>query len=115
MKKMMIALFGSVLIAATSFAQTMPLAEKAKAAKVEVVKSAEKVKADAIATKADTKKAADKASDKASTTVVKLKKDATPDMRFKENKLKAKADTTVKKLKKDGTPDMRFKQNKKKA
>ncbi|HMO62778.1 MAG TPA: hypothetical protein PKC39_10630 [Ferruginibacter sp.] len=35
----------------------------------------------------------------------KLKKDGTPDKRFKTNK----------KLKKDGTPDKRFKQNKKKA
>ncbi|MFC7346637.1 hypothetical protein ACFQO9_07925 [Chryseobacterium zhengzhouense] len=32
----------------------------------------------------------------------KLKKDGTPDKRYKENK----------KLKKDGTPDMRYKQNK---
>ena len=42
----------------------------------------------------------------------KLKKDGTPDMRFKENKEKAKATDT--KLKKDGTPDKRFKANKKK-
>jgi hypothetical protein len=37
---------------------------------------------------------------------VKLKKDGTPDKRFKENK---KAEV---KLKKDGTPDKRFKANK---
>lgn len=40
---------------------------------------------------------------KSSSTNVKLKKDGTPDRRFKQSK----------KLKKDGTPDMRFKTNKK--
>lgn len=35
----------------------------------------------------------------------KMKKDGTPDRRFKENK----------KLKKDGTPDLRYKENKEKA
>lgn len=35
----------------------------------------------------------------------KMKKDGTPDRRFKENK----------KLKKDGTPDFRYKENKEKA
>ena len=38
-----------------------------------------------------------------------LKKDGTPDKRFKENKAKPVH------LKKDGTPDKRFKENKKKA
>lgn len=37
-----------------------------------------------------------------STTGTKMKKDGTPDRRYKENK----------KLKKDGTPDRRYKQNK---
>lgn len=37
-----------------------------------------------------------------------LKKDGTPDKRFKENK-----GTPAKHLKKDGTPDMRYKENKK--
>ena len=40
-------------------------------------------------------------------TTVHVKKDGTPDRRFKENK-----STTVH-LKKDGTPDMRYKENKK--
>ena len=40
----------------------------------------------------------------------KVKKDGTPDMRYKENKDAAKP---TPKLKKDGTPDMRYKQNKK--
>ena len=39
----------------------------------------------------------------------KMKKDGTPDMRYKENKEAAKP---APKLKKDGTPDMRYKDNK---
>jgi len=42
-----------------------------------------------------------------STSSVHLKKDGTPDKRFKENKT-----TTTVHLKKDGTPDKRFKENK---
>jgi hypothetical protein len=38
-----------------------------------------------------------------------LKKDGTPDMRYKENKAGAKP---AKHLKKDGTPDKRFSENK---
>lgn len=41
----------------------------------------------------------------------KLKKDGTPDMRYKENKDASK--TAKKHLKKDGTPDKRYKENKK--
>lgn len=39
-----------------------------------------------------------------------LKKDGTPDMRYKENKNSAKP--APKHLKKDGTPDKRYKENK---
>lgn len=39
-----------------------------------------------------------------------LKKDGSPDMRYKENKDAAKP--APKKLKKDGTPDKRYKDNK---
>lgn len=42
----------------------------------------------------------------------KMKKDGTPDMRYKENKNGAKPAET-KHLKKDGTPDKRFSENKK--
>lgn len=41
----------------------------------------------------------------------KMKKDGTPDMRYKENKSAKQA--PVKHLKKDGTPDKRYKENKK--
>lgn len=49
---------------------------------------------------------------KASSQNEKLKKDGTPDMRYKENKemLKEKPKGPTKK---DGTPDMRYKDNKK--
>lgn len=45
------------------------------------------------------------------TTTAKVKKDGTPDMRFKENK---EAKVVAGPKKKDGTPDMRYKENKKK-
>jgi hypothetical protein len=41
-----------------------------------------------------------------------MKKDGTPDMRYKANK-EAKSETPKGPLKKDGTPDKRFKENKK--
>jgi len=56
------------------------------------------------AKKADTKKEAVAPTDQ------KLKKDGTPDMRYKENKEAAKPAGP---LKKDGTPDKRYKENKK--
>ena len=47
----------------------------------------------------------------AATTAGPLKKDGTPDMRYKTNKDAAKAKPAGP-LKKDGTPDMRYKANK---
>jgi hypothetical protein len=49
------------------------------------------------------------------TTKTKLKKDGTPDKRFKENKTMTTTATTTGPKKKDGTPDMRYKANKKKG
>lgn len=54
--------------------------------------------------KAETKKEAPAETDK------KLKKDGTPDMRYKENKEAAAKPAGP--LKKDGTPDKRYKENK---
>ena len=51
----------------------------------------------------------DKKEAKAESKNPKLKKDGTPDMRYKENQEAAKAQPP---LKKDGTPDKRFQQNK---
>ncbi len=51
----------------------------------------------------------------AKTAAAPVKKDGTPDMRFKANKEAAKATTPAGPLKKDGTPDMRHKANKEAA
>ncbi len=67
-------------------------------------------KKDAKATTSVTS-ATDKKAVKTNTTGI--KKDGTPDMRMKQNKVSAKTTTTTK-VKKDGTPDMRYKDNKKK-
>lgn len=57
------------------------------------------------------KKETKKAPAKDATAAGPVKKDGTPDMRYKKNQVAA--DTTVKHKKKDGTPDKRFKENKK--
>lgn len=44
-----------------------------------------------------------------------MKKDGTPDMRMKENKMAPKTAPAAGPLKKNGTPDMRYKANKAKA
>ncbi|HVM88325.1 MAG TPA: hypothetical protein VMT76_09050 [Puia sp.] len=45
-------------------------------------------------------------------TTTHVKKDGTPDKRFKENKDAAKAKPATTHVKKDGTPDKRYKENK---
>ena len=72
-------------------------------------------KTGAKTSKKDTKAAATKqtatpAEKEVKTDKTKLKKDGTPDKRYKENKTKE----TTGPVKKDGTPDMRYKANKKK-
>jgi hypothetical protein len=87
MKKVLIALCFMLAFAGISSAQTAK--KKAPVAtKLERVKPAIKVPAE---------------------TEVALKKDGTPDRRFKANKM-----SKVRRMKKDGTADMRFKSNKKK-
>ncbi len=56
-----------------------------------------------------TKTAAAPKTEEAPKTATKMKKDGTPDMRYKENKAAAKPAGPTKK---DGTPDMRYKANK---
>lgn len=90
----------------TAFAQTPAAVKNAPTkavAKKEVKKVTVPIKKDAKATTTTM-----------ATTKVKtatLKKDGTPDMRLKENKVKAQVKTTH--VKKDGSPDMRYKANKK--
>ena len=55
--------------------------------------------------------AVEKADKKDAAKGAKVKKDGTPDMRYKDNKAKP-ADKPAGPLKKDGTPDMRHKSNK---
>ena len=95
MKKLIIALCMIFGMSFAGFAQTAPAAKK------EVKKAPVAVKK-APAKKADSKLLETPVSDN---NKAKLKKDGTPDKRYKANKH----------LKKDGTPDKRFKSNKPKA
>lgn len=118
MKKVIIAAMALLFINASSFAQAVPVSKTTAAPTMTVVKKevkkkdATKVVPIAKATKATT---APKAA--ATTTAVGIKKDGTPDKRFKNANAKtvaASTTTTSAPLKKDGTPDMRYKANKKK-
>lgn len=99
MKKLLGLIAIMALGVTTTFAQTP--AVKTTAPVKKVVKTEKK----AAVVAANTTAAATKT--KAET----LKKDGTPDMRLKENKVKAVA-KPVAPVKKDGTPDMRYKANK---
>jgi hypothetical protein len=124
MKKLLIATIALAGLSISSFAQTAaPVAKKADAGKMQTVKKTD-AKVVAIhktpttaAIKAMPAPAAKPASKTAATaamatttrtTAGPVKKDGTPDKRFKANQAIAKAP-----LKKNGTPDMRFKENKK--
>ena len=104
MKKLLVALIAFLGISAFTFAQTAaaPKDPKTKTAlkqtdaKAKAAKS--EVKADAAKTTTDAKEVAGGP----------LKKDGTPDKRYKENKDAAKKVH----LKKDGTADKRYKENK---
>jgi hypothetical protein len=63
------------------------------------------------ATKKEVKKSA-KADDSKAEPAAKMKKDGTPDMRYKENKAAKEEAKPSGPLKKDGTPDKRYKANK---
>jgi exopolysaccharide biosynthesis protein len=94
MKKFFVTTLVLLGLSGVMFAQTAP-------AKKDAVKKTEKAAKTTKATTTDAKPA---------TTSTPVKKDGTPDMRFKENKNKPKPAGP---LKKDGTPDKRFKANKK--
>ena len=97
MKKMLLAFIFLIGFNVYSHAQATPA--KAKTAK------AKEPATTAAITKTSTKSTA-----KTSATAGPAKKDGTPDMRYKTNKVAAKTTTTH--LKKDGTPDKRYKENK---
>lgn len=111
MKKIILASFAALFMAATASAQTT----KESAAKGKTVQAQQ-----ATAPKPAQSPANVNATSKPSKQVAKpvpaanpdkkVKKDGTPDMRYKENKEAEKKPIAPKK--KDGTPDMRFKDNK---
>lgn len=119
MKKLIFAAMAVLGLSAAGFAQTNTQAKKASPAKMQVStkavsSTAPQAKATVVhkttaaaTTKAPAKQAAAKTVAKNSATPV--KKDGTPDKRYKANKRLAK----VHHLKKDGTADKRFKENKK--
>lgn len=108
MKKLLSFVAVALLGLSTTFAQTTAPAQTVK-------KTAKKVETKATTTvagaKKETKAAATQTVTSTKTTAAAVKKDGTPDMRFKENKAKAAAAAGP--LKKDGTADMRYKANKK--
>ena len=118
MKKVLIAVLALAGFSAASFAQTVPAAKKNDPAKLQVVKKTTDKKPDAkvvalnkpakpvtpvVAKAPETAKTVAKVN-----TAAALKKDGTPDKRFKTNQGVAAGP-----LKKDGTPDKRYKVNKK--
>lgn len=104
MKKLLSLIAAAAFGLSTAFAQTPATTTKAKTA----IKK--EVKATAAPVKADAKKV----EIKTTTTTAKVKADGTPDMRFKENKVKA-VTKVAGPTKKDGTADMRYKANKEAA
>lgn len=111
MKKLLSLIAIMALGLSTTFAQTPAVKTAAAPAKKTVKKEVKTVAAPA---KQETKAATATVKTTATTTAAKastLKKDGTPDMRLKENKVKAVVKPAGP-VKKDGTPDMRYKANK---
>jgi hypothetical protein len=113
MKKLIIAAIALIGFNAASFAQAAP-ATKAEPSKMKVVKKAtdskQETKVVPITKTATAPAAAKPAAAKTTTAASPIKKDGTPDKRFKSNAATTPAAGPVKK---DGTPDKRYKANKK--
>lgn len=106
MKKLLMAALVLIGFSAATLAQTTPAVKKTEPSKVQVAKKTTPVPAANKATSATTKPTAAVSPGAA----VPLKKDGTPDKRYKANQ-----GSTTGPVKKDGTPDMRYKANKKKG
>ena len=103
MKKILLAVMAFLAFNIASFAQAAP-ATKKEPAKMQVVKKTETKKEAKVVSMPPAKTTvAVKTTTPVAAKTTKLKKDGTPDKRFKENQH----------LKKDGTPDLRYKENKK--
>lgn len=107
MKKIVYLLMAFIFVSGSSFAQN----KAGKAVKDPAAKSAPALKAEPKPKTEAKPKAEPKQEAKGAT---KLKKDGTPDMRYKENKEAGKKKPEGP-MKKDGTPDMRHKANKEAA
>lgn len=117
MKKVIIAAMALLFISVNSFAQAVPVTKPAAPSKMTVVKKEIKKKDAAkvvpitktatVATPAVKTAVAPKV---VTATTPGLKKDGTPDKRFKN----AATTSATGPVKKDGTPDLRYKANKKK-
>lgn len=107
MMKKLALMLAVVFLAAVTYGQTTTATTKKNPAKgttkTEQVKTTSKTQAVTADKAMNVNKSA------VDTTKSKIKKDGTPDKRFKENKTTAK---TTGPVKKDGTPDMRYKDNK---
>lgn len=117
MKKVILAVIALMGLSAAGFAQTNAPAKKAQPAKMQVTTKATSTRAPQAKTpvvnKTVTASTSAPAMQAASKAIVKntakpLKKDGTPDRRYKANKRMAK----VHHMKKNGSPDKRFKENK---
>ena len=107
MKKLLIAAIAFLGISAATFAQTAAAPKDTKA-KTAVKQTDAKAKTATSAVKTDAAKTTTAAKDVTTAgQAAPLKKDGTPDKRFKANK-----DAAKKHLKKDGTADKRYKENK---
>ena len=105
MKKFLIIAVALVGFSVAGMAQTTATTKKADATKTQVVKKTTDKTSTAKTTAVS---ATTKTTTAAKTNATPVKKDGTPDMRFKANQTTAKGPA-----KKDGTPDMRYKANKK--
>jgi hypothetical protein len=112
MKKLMIAALAIIGFSTATFAQAAPAAKKSEPSKLQVVKKPTEAKVVDIKKTAVTPAAAKPATaakPAATTGTAPLKKDGTPDKRYKN----AAAAPAAGPVKKDGTPDKRYKANKK--
>lgn len=94
MKRFLLSCLAVVLLGSAGFAQTTPKKNEKAATTVKTAEAKKETKETARAATGQTGP---------------LKKDGTPDKRYKENK----GQPTAKHVKKDGTPDKRYKENKK--
>lgn len=113
MKRLLIATLAILCISTAGFSQTtktVTTTQSKPVVKKEVAQT--QIKKATVTDKAPKTTMSTTATTTNTTTKTKMKKDGTPDKRFKENKTTA---VTTAPKKKDGTPDMRYKANKKKG